>query len=273
MEQDKDKDPIYNCRWGPAPTGEEPLQHNTLVTSGDEDDDTVYDCGWGQEYTPAGEQPIQQDTLAISSNKDLDPVYDCRWGWGGPAGCDDPILVSGDEDEEPVYDCGWGAPPKGEVIIVSGDEDSGPVYDCRWGRGSTPAGEQPTGDVIDLTRDNSPSNDLAVSLSEDEGLSDTGEAEREHCWRNQRLWTISNDMTDEHMHAIINNAIHGLTNSRPPYEILWEHRHTLSGFAEAQNQVTVVGVDTCQLHHLIQLQHRLLKSIDHVIGSLENPEQ
>ncbi|KAG1740978.1 hypothetical protein EDB19DRAFT_1828363 [Suillus lakei] len=174
--------------------------------------------GGGRNTAPAGEQPVQQDTLAVSSNKDLDPVYDCGWGWGGPAGCDEPI-----PGREPR--------PKVKLSLCPGMKVADPCTIA--GGGGDPC------------LDDSPSNDLVVSLSE----------------------------ADEHMHAIINNAVHGLTNSWAPDEILWEHRHTLSGFAEARNQVTTVGVDACQLHHLIQLQRQLLKSIDHVIGSLENPEQ
>jgi sulfopyruvate decarboxylase TPP-binding subunit len=75
------------------------------------------------------------------------------------------------------------------------------------------------------------------------------------------------------MHAIVMNAVSGLTSSRLPAHILMSNRDILGGYAEARNQVTDIGRDMCKLHRLIQLQRRMVKSLDQVIESLEGESQ
>lgn len=78
---------------------------------------------------------------------------------------------------------------------------------------------------------------------------------------------------DEHAHAIVENAVHGLNYSRSPPHILMDNRQLLGWFVDARDRVTDVGQDMSQLHRLIHLQHRMLKTVNQVITSLETDER
>ncbi|KAG0701030.1 hypothetical protein DFH29DRAFT_876209 [Suillus ampliporus] len=259
------------------------------------DDGPSYNLGWNT--LPLTSQSNQSTVVDHSTGKggvvlrDDDALaYDLGWG-------EDVTTISGDADDGPIYDLGWGVNSLGEEPMEEDEDDDGPSYDLRWG--SAPSGEQliPQ-DVIDPT-DEEPSYDLgwgevrvtsrcpsplsplpdsSAPMDLDCDIRDTSpvhygsETEDAILRENRRLKAIGNDM-NQHVHAIVENAVHRLDYSRAPGQILMENRHVLGGFAEAQNRVTSVGSDMCKLHRLIQLQHRLLKLMDHVIGSLENPER
>ncbi|KAG0693783.1 hypothetical protein DFH29DRAFT_1006936 [Suillus ampliporus] len=256
-----DDAPAYDLGWG------------ATVTSGQEggvvlrdDDAPAYDLGWG--VTTAAEQPMQEDVTTVSGDADDGPVYDLRWGVNSPG--EEPME---EDNDGPSYDLGWGSAPSGEQLIpqdVIDPTDKEPSYDLGWGevrvtsRCPSPLSPLPDSSApMDLDRDIRDTSPVHYG-------SETKDAILRENWR---LKAIGNDMTDQHIHAIIENAVHGLDYSRALGQILMENRHVLRGFAEAQNRVTSVGSDMCKLHRLIQLQRRLLKSVDHVIGSLENPER
>jgi hypothetical protein len=78
---------------------------------------------------------------------------------------------------------------------------------------------------------------------------------------------------DDHVHAIVENAVHGCNESRTPAHVLMDNRQVLSWYADAHNHVTNIGQDLCKLHRLIQLQRRMSKTVDQVIKSLENRKE
>ncbi|KAG0692271.1 hypothetical protein DFH29DRAFT_882730 [Suillus ampliporus] len=173
----------------------------------------------------------QSTAVDHSTGSDDDaPVYDLAWGATVTSGQEAEVVLC-DEDAL-AYDLGWGVttaaeqPMQQDVTPVSGDADDGPVYDLGWGVNSP--GEEP----MEEDDDDGPSYDL-------------GEAEDTILQENRRLKVIGNDM-NQHIHAIIENAVHGLDDSRAPGQILIENRHVLGGFAEARNQVTSVGSEHVQ---------------------------
>ncbi|KAG1856168.1 hypothetical protein F4604DRAFT_1932034 [Suillus subluteus] len=251
------------------------------------------------------------DTLG-SGLEDDDPAYDLGWGQTAPKIQSDGTS-SGPEDDEPSYDLGWGGfssdkQPIDEDSAKSEDEDS-PAYNLGWGVGATGTNQ----DVIDLTNDNgltSQGNNVIdltrsspgpMDLDRDESPSGTMEhgsassaghfmfhynrptmpvvnepsspAERRVFRTNCRMKAIGHDMSDQHVHAIVENAVHGLNSDRVPAQILMANRRVLDTFADAQNRVTDIGYDMSMLHRLIQLQRGLLRTVDHVIGSLEDRPQ
>ncbi|KAG1837174.1 hypothetical protein DFJ58DRAFT_846606 [Suillus subalutaceus] len=160
----------------------------------------------------------------------------------------------GPEDDAPAHDIGLG-----EISLVedSMDEDGpaydlgldnfkdvidlmnedGLAYDLGWGVGPTTQAK----DIIDLTNSSPTPMDLDPdgSNESDESTGDTPDrdastpAERMRFRYNHRMKAISNDMN-------------------------------------ARTRVTNIGDDMCKLHQLIQIQRGLLKTVNHVIGSLED---
>ncbi|KAG1849740.1 hypothetical protein F4604DRAFT_1934767 [Suillus subluteus] len=121
---------------------------------------------------------------------------------------------------------------------------------------------------MDLDPDDSGESDASTSdtLDRDAGTP----AEHMRFRHNHRMKAIGNNMTDIHMHALVENFVHGLNLSLMPGQILFENRGMLGAFADARTQVTDIGDDMCKLHRLIQIQHGLLKTVNHVIRSLED---
>ncbi|KAG1852168.1 hypothetical protein F4604DRAFT_1933734 [Suillus subluteus] len=251
-----DQGPVYDLGWGPTA----PKIHLNGASSGPEDDDLAYDLGWGQTAPE-----IQSDGTS-----------------------------SGPEDDEPSYDLGWGGfssdeQPMDEDSAESEDEDS-LAYDLGWCVGATGANQ----DVIDLTR-SSPGpmdldrDELPGGTTEHGSASSAGHfmfhynrptmpvvnkpsspAERRVFWTNCQMKAIGHDMLDQHVHAIVENAVHGLNSDQVPAQILMANRRVLDTFADARNRVTDISYDMSMLHWLIQLQRGLLRMVDHVIASLED---
>ncbi|KAG1721905.1 uncharacterized protein EDB91DRAFT_1088319 [Suillus paluster] len=222
----------------------------------DEDDAPVYDLGWGS--THSGEQPIQQDAIDGAGDGHR---YDLGWG---PAPAGEHWMEEEDDDDdndndEPSYDLGWGSTPASEhpmqqeVVDLTGEDE--PSYDLGWGE------HQVRSTAL------SPLSPIPASLGPMDLDADNGEghsydeAEDAILWENRRLNAIGSDM------------IHDRDLSRGPAQILMDNRRILGGFAEARDRVTAVGTDMCRLHHMIQLQRQLLKSVDQVIKSLMKSEQ
>ncbi|KAG1840757.1 hypothetical protein F4604DRAFT_1939956 [Suillus subluteus] len=301
-----DGGPVYDLGWGQiAPEAR-------LDSGSSGPDDTlgdqgpVYDLGWGPTATEI------HLNGASSGPEDDDPAYDLGWGQTAPKIQSDGTS-SGPEDDEPSYDLGWGGfssdeQPMDEDSAESEDEDS-LAYDLGWGIGATSTNQ----DVIDLTDDNgltSQGNNVIdltrsspgpMDLDRDELPGGTREhgsassaghfmfhynrptmpvvnepsspAERKVFRTNRQMKAIDHDMLDQHVHAIVENAVHGLNSHRVPAQILMANRRVLDTFADTQNRVTNIGYDISMLHRLIQLQRGLLRTVDHVIGSLEDRPQ
>ncbi|KAG1854640.1 hypothetical protein F4604DRAFT_1932703 [Suillus subluteus] len=230
-----DQGPVYDLGWGPTA----PEIHFDSASSGPEDDDLAYDLGWGQTVPK-----IQLDGTS-----------------------------SGLEDDEPSYDLGWGGfssdeQPMDEDLAESDDEDS-PAYDLGWGIGATGTNQ----DVIDLTR----SSPGPMDLDRDESPGGTTEhdsassarrfmfhynrltmpvvndpsspAERTVFRANRQMKAIGHDMLDQHVHAIVENAVHGLNSDRVPAQILMANRWVLDTFADAQNRCdNHIGARHVHLH-------------------------
>ncbi|KAG1781326.1 hypothetical protein EV702DRAFT_1193506 [Suillus placidus] len=196
------------------------------------------------------------------SIKELSSMFDVAWRQHAANG-QAPTSESTHDDEEadelfddgPSFDLGWNILPAASLDDVptvdnrsttssasDGDEE-GPAYDLGWGvqataklRSSSPLTPMPSSPApMDLDYD-----DRRPSPKE-EDLYNARPAEQSMLQENRRLKAIGNDMSDKHMHAIVENAVHGLNSSRVPAQILMENRHILGGFAEARNRVTEVG--------------------------------
>ncbi|KAG1778649.1 hypothetical protein EV702DRAFT_1044506 [Suillus placidus] len=255
-----DDSPAYNLGWGPTSSASPP----SAVVQPDcgSSDGPVYDLGWGQ--TPA---PIAEPDYADAGHQDDGPVYDL--GWGTSEHDTHPgDIEHGQQDDGPVYDLGLGIP----VAHSDGNEDN-LAYDLGWHDGSLV--DEPMNEdmvklegyqrgVIDLT---------SASPSSTAEYENSSAAEQSLFWANRRMKTIGHDMMDIHVHAIIENAVHGLNTECVPGQILMENRHLLGTYADARNRVTDISHDMCQLHRLIQLQHGLLRNVNHVIESLESDPQ
>ncbi|KAG0692374.1 hypothetical protein DFH29DRAFT_1008773 [Suillus ampliporus] len=285
-----DNGPSYNLGWNTLPLTSQSNQSTAVDhLTGSDDDAPAYDLGWGATVTsgqqggvvlcddnaPAcdlgwgvttvAEQPMQQDVTPVSSNADDGPVYDLGWGINSPG--EEPMQ---EDNNGPSYDLGWGSAPSGEQLILQDVidlTDEGPLYDLGWGKDQVTS-RCPS--PLSPLPDSSAPMDLDHDIRDSSPIHYGSETEDTILRENRWLKVIGNDMTDQHIHAIVENAVHGLDDSCAPGQILMENRHVLGGFAEAQNWVTSVGLDMCKLHHLIQLQCWLLKLVDHVIGSLEN---
>ncbi|KAG1752340.1 uncharacterized protein EDB91DRAFT_1077768 [Suillus paluster] len=217
-DDDDDEGPGYDLRWGPNVTSAQPPE-----VMMDEDDVPACDLGWGS--THSGEQPIQQDVIIGASDGH-------------------------------TYDLGWGQAPVGEHWMKEDDDDDEPLYNLRWG--STPVSEHPMQqEVVDLTDEDGPSYNLwwgehqvrSTALSplspipaslgpmdldadDREGRS-YSEAEDVILWEKRQLNTISSNMTDQHVYAIIKNAVHDCNLSWGLAQILMDNWHILGGFTEA----------------------------------------
>ncbi|KAG1839430.1 hypothetical protein F4604DRAFT_1940834 [Suillus subluteus] len=292
-----DGGPVYDLGWGQIA----PEARSDSGSSGPDDmlgdQGPVYDLGWG----PTA--PEIHLNGASSGLEDDDPAYYLGWGQTVPEIQSDGTS-SRPEDDEPSYDLGWGGfssdkQPMDEDSAESEDEDS-LAYDLGWGVGATGTNQ----DVIDLTDDNGLTSqgnnviDLTQSspgpmdLDRDESPGGTMEhgsassaghfmfhynrltmpvvnepsspAERRVFRTNHRMKAISHDMSDQHVHAIVENAVHGLNSDRVPAQILMANRRVLNTFADARNRVTDIGYDMSMLHQLIQLQRGLLRTVAHI---------
>ncbi|KAG1849000.1 hypothetical protein F4604DRAFT_1935076 [Suillus subluteus] len=177
------------------------------------------------------------------------------------------------EDDEPSYYLGWGGfssdeQPMDEDSAELDDEDS-PAYNLGWGVGATSTNQ----DVIDLTNDNglmSQGNNVIdltrsspgpMDLDRDKSPGGTMEHDsvssarhfmfhynclmmpvvndptspakrtvlRANCW----MKAIGHDMSDQHVHAVVENAVHGLNSDQVPAQILMANRWVLNTFADA----------------------------------------
>ncbi|KAG2353905.1 hypothetical protein BDR07DRAFT_1495481 [Suillus spraguei] len=278
--------PSYDLGWNAAPT------ENAAVAVGSAGDSAapVCDLGWNDLTT---ENP---DIVANSSDGSTSPpAYDL--GWMAPA------LVQNTGNcyvhpDDPVYDLGWGPVTPVDQGATETEHD--------LERGGTPPGEQAaqpnvidlTGDdipeIIDLTDGDGPTYDFGwrpTSSRKETSASSGAPASTSavpmelngdddahlffdpvECMkfrRNRRMKAIGNDMDDEHVHAIVENAVHGLNDSRTPSQVLIDNRRILGSFANARDRVTDAGRDMCKLHRMLQLQRRMVKTLDEVIGALE----
>ncbi|KAG1768246.1 hypothetical protein EV702DRAFT_1253447 [Suillus placidus] len=279
--------PAYDLGWGQVPLPDQSTSETQpdCDKSESEADGPVYDLGWGELYQTKTAMSEAQPDCSNSGSGDDGPAYDLGWGQVYPV--DQPMqeeVVGSDDRDRPAYDLRWGVGQTNNTVDLT-DED-GPSYDVGWG--VEHAGQTP--DVIDLTMDETPAPlsdgsalPAPMDLDDDDdrdGLpSGTMEyesmstPERLMFQANRRMKAIGNDMTDLHMHAIVENAVYGLNSELAPGQILLQNRHILSTFTDARNRVTAIGCDMCNLHQLIQLQCGLLRTINHVIGSLENDVQ
>ncbi|KAG2748633.1 hypothetical protein P692DRAFT_20874386 [Suillus brevipes Sb2] len=240
--------PAYDLGWGALPSVEE----GTADDDNDDEDGPTYDLGWGA-------PPSVDEVAARDGHDDTDgPIYDL--GWGVIPSVEAVAAGDGHDDEDGrTYDLGWGAPPSVEEVVVgdgptynlgwgvppsvedatAGDghgDDDGPIYDLGWGE---------TDAVIDLTSD-----DIASRAS-----------------------VVDRDEDDDHAQAIVENAVHGLTDDRVPAAIVLENRQLLGWFSDTRDRVTGIGQDMSDLHRLLQFQRRMLKTVNQVISSLETEQQ
>ncbi|KAG1771389.1 hypothetical protein EV702DRAFT_1049012 [Suillus placidus] len=277
--------PAYDLGWGAItftmPSAHQPMEHVVAGPDGELEDEPAYDLGWGTTPTLGPQQDVIIDN---DDDKEASPSYNLGWGVTSDEQPMQHDIIVLSNDDEPSHDLRWRAAASGlqpmeqDVIILSDDEDEdGPLYDLGWGvqataksRSSsplTPTSSSPA--PMDLDYD-----DRCPSPKDvEEDLYNAHPAKQsmlqENCW----LKAIGNDMSDEHMHAIVENTVHGLNSSQVPAQILMENRHILGGSAEARNRVTKVGQDMCKLHRLVHLHCRLMKLVNHVIESLKNVKQ
>ncbi|KAG1842961.1 hypothetical protein F4604DRAFT_1938407 [Suillus subluteus] len=216
---------------------------------------------------------VQSDggSLGLDDTGDQGPVYDLGRGPTAPVWDRKMTTSSGLEDDEPGYDLGWGGFSSDEQPMDedSGklEDEKSPAYDLGWGIGATGT------DVIDLTDDNGPvsqgnnvidltrSSPGPMDLDRDElpgGRTEhntasstrhfmfhynrptvavangpSSPAERLVFWANRWMKAISHDLMDEHVHAIVENAVHGLNSDRVPAQILMANRWVLNAFTDA----------------------------------------
>ncbi|KAG1883063.1 hypothetical protein F4604DRAFT_1677980 [Suillus subluteus] len=220
----EDQGPVYDLGWGPmAPDA--PTLDDNVITDEHGDQGLTYDLGWG----PA--MPKAPSDAASVGPEDDTPAYDLRWG--------EISLVEDSMDEDgPAYDLGWdvGATGQTQNVIDLTNED-GPAYDLGWGVGPMTQAK----DIIDLTNSSPTPMDLDPDDGDEsnESTSDTPDhdaATPAKCTRfqyNHQMKAIGNDMMDIHMHALVENSVHGLNLSLVPGQILFENRGMLGAFADA----------------------------------------
>ncbi|KAG0698402.1 hypothetical protein DFH29DRAFT_878012 [Suillus ampliporus] len=148
------------------------------------------------------------------------PAYDLRWGVTTAA--EQPMQqditpVSSNKDDEPIYNLGWGVNSVGGVKTE--------VIKSRCPSPLSPLPESSAS--MDLDHDN------RDSSPEDEDIHYGSEAKDVILQENQWLKVIGNDMTDQHIYAIVKNAVHELNHSCALAQILMENRHILGSFTEA----------------------------------------
>ncbi|KAG0707291.1 hypothetical protein DFH29DRAFT_871641 [Suillus ampliporus] len=234
-------------------------------------DEPSYNLGWNVLPLPSPGNP--STSVDDSTGNDEGPAYALGWAVTVTLGEQEEVGL-GDEDM-PAYDLRWGVTTEAEqpmwedTILVSRNEDNGPTYDLGWG--VTSAGKQPIQqDIIDVA-DKGPLYDLGWGKDQGSHLLKMKiytMVVKPECHSPGKLAAE----VDQHVYAIVENAVHGLNDSCVPAQIIMENRHILKGSVEAWNWVNTVRSDMCQLHRLIQLQCWLLKLVDHIIRSLENPE-
>ncbi|KAG1889620.1 uncharacterized protein F5891DRAFT_987346 [Suillus fuscotomentosus] len=273
--------PMYDLGWGPAlpssagdaegTSGDDPIDA-CMELSGGGIDGPMYDFGWGLALpSSAGDA---EGTSGDEVGSDESPVYDLGWVQIQRelfhTKATEELTIGADNlrpdniidlcsDEEPVYDLGWENRSK-LVIDLSGDADN----DLTNGTEAVKLKpKQPIHDDLDMEQDDWESSAVEI-------IDDDLQGTQTILWVNRRLKTIGNTMANKHIHAIVENATHGLTASHVPADILIDNRSILGGYAGTQDRVTTIGLDICRLHRLIQLQRHAFKSVDRVIESLEN---
>ncbi|KAG1778074.1 hypothetical protein EV702DRAFT_1196490 [Suillus placidus] len=257
------QDMAYDLGWGPmAPTAE--LADNS----------PAYDLGWGPTSSASPPSAEVQPDCGSSDG----PVYDLGWGQM-PAPISEPDYAdAGHQDDGLVYNLGWGTSEHDAHPgdIEPGQQDDGPnhpVYDLGWHDGSS-VDEPMNKDMVKLEGNQRGVIDLTSASPSGTAEYENSSAAKQSSFRaNRRMKTIGHDMTDIHMHAIVENAVHRLNAERVPGQILMDNRHLLGTYADARNRVTNISHDMCQLHRRIQLQCRLLRNVNHVIESLESDLQ
>ncbi|KAG2108743.1 uncharacterized protein F5147DRAFT_652730 [Suillus discolor] len=253
---------VYNCNFARV---EEAIQElSDKVEEPMDCDGSLYDLGWdgisavSQDVGPPSEQDMAAEVAKAADDND-DPVYDLSWVATTVelTVMDNSVIdLTIDETPEPS------APlPMEEEVIDLTKEDS-PVYDLGWGSSADDKETAKSGHSSPIRME---MDVRSTSLS-----NHVREAEDNILWRNRFMKAIGNDMTDEHVHAIVENAVYGLNGSCVPSQILMDNRQTFGMFAESQNRVTDVSLDICMLHGMIQLQCQLLRTVDSIIVSLED---
>ncbi|KAG1891930.1 uncharacterized protein F5891DRAFT_986424 [Suillus fuscotomentosus] len=233
------------------------------------------------------------------------PVYDLGWTLDPIP----PSVVPADEiEEDPVYNLRWSCPTMLPEEAEATDDNDDPAYNLSWVATMVESAAMDN-DVIDLTIDETPEPSAWLPMEEevmdlteeyspvyDLGWGSMADATSGHCspirmdmdvhstslsihareaednifQMNCLMKAIGNDMTNEHVRAIVENAVYGLNDSCIPDQILFDNRQIFGMFADLRNRVTEVGLDICKLHGMIQLQRRLLRTVDSVIASLED---
>ncbi|KAG2115304.1 uncharacterized protein F5147DRAFT_769760 [Suillus discolor] len=207
--------PSYDLRWGATKTSNIAAENMSELI--DPEEGLVYNLGWG--------------VSDISSRYRIDGRMEVLDG-----GDDGPIpdnIIDLCGDDRPVYNLGWGYGQQ-EVIELSDDQ---PNDDRNVNEGF----RNPVHGDMDINQDSKESSAIKIIEDDYEG---TQTILRVNC----RLKTFGNTLTDEHMHAMIENTTNGLTASHAPAEILLENRDVLRGYVDAQKQVTNAERDICRLH-------------------------
>ncbi|KIK33287.1 hypothetical protein CY34DRAFT_18462 [Suillus luteus UH-Slu-Lm8-n1] len=281
-----DDSPSYDLGWGALPAEDEAddgpaydLGWTTLQDENEADDEPAYDLGWTSHPTvdvdAPGESMDHQADGPAADNIDNDdgPAYDLGWGESTSVnpGCPDVVKAPSDDDAS-TYDLGSGdAPASPEVIDLTSDD--GPTYDLGWDmRPSSPLSPLDlSSGLLSPTPPSPGAMGVDIKVERASSLDDADEQSADEIMKhiNRRLKAIGNNMNDEHAHAIVENAVHGLNYSRSLAHILMENRQLLGWFADARDRVTDVGQDMSQMHRLIHLQRRMLKTVNQVITSLE----
>ncbi|KAG1766642.1 hypothetical protein EDD22DRAFT_844828 [Suillus occidentalis] len=228
--------PAYDLGWGSqAPKG------GPDDTMSGHDDSATYDLGWGSAAPTNPSAPTAVPETSV--NDDL--VYNLGWGHTfsadtcaptaqldtEPSDAQIPALNVGmeggnlgdDKDDGPAYDLGWGnAHPEEEPM--DGDDDDVAVIKLEAKEEIVHDVTQ-SNDVIDLTCSASPERIRAHRLSPAVTKPESASGDEQLMFRaNRRLKAISNDMMDQHMHAIVKNAVYGLNAEQLPGQILLENR-------------------------------------------------
>ncbi|KAG1797827.1 uncharacterized protein HD556DRAFT_1440787 [Suillus plorans] len=202
--------PIYNLGWTSDPIPP------SVVSADEIEYGPVYDLGWLCTVM------LPEEAEAIDDNNDL--AYDLGWAATteeSPAADNNVIDLTIDETPEPSARL-----PMEEEVIDLTKEDS-PVYDLRWGSMADGKETAKSGCSSPIRMDmdvhsTSPSNHAR-------------EAEDKIFRMNRLMKVIGNDMTDEHVHAIVENAVYRLKDSRIPDQILFDNRRIFGMFADSRN--------------------------------------
>ncbi|KAG2746311.1 hypothetical protein P692DRAFT_20876415 [Suillus brevipes Sb2] len=216
--------PAYDLGWATVPDEEAA------------DDGLVYDLGWTAlptEGVDGPDEPMdhQADVPAVDNTDDDGPAYDLGWGVSTSVDptCPDVIKAYSDNDSS-THDLGSGdAPADPEVIDLTSDD--GPTYDLGWDvRPASPLSSLPPSSSRLSPAPPSPG-DMGddINIKRASPLDDADEKTTDEMMMriNCRLKAIGNNMDDQHAHAIVQNAVHGLNYDRTPAHILMENRQLL----------------------------------------------